>query len=83
MKLRQTIRRMLAMKSDPWYLFLRSLQLCCVLLLCAFALLLEYNGDQLGKYPLYMTAQSLNETAQGILLVAIILSVCMEELQSR
>ena len=83
MKLRQTIRRMLAMKSDPWYLFLRSLQLCCVLLLCAFALLLDYNGDQLGKYPLYMTAQSLNESAQGILLVAIILSVCMEELQSR
>ncbi len=83
MKLRQTIRRMLAMKSDPWYLFLRSLQLCCVLLLCAFALLLEYNGDQLGKYPLYMTAQSLNESAQGILLIAIILSVCMEELQSR
>ena len=83
MKQRQTIRRMLAMKSDPWYLFLRSLQLCCVLLLCAFALLLEYNGDQLGKYPLYMTAQSLNESAQGILLVAIILSVCMEELQSR
>ena len=83
MKLRKTIQRMLAMKSDPWYLFLRSLQLCCVLLLCAFALLLEYNGDQLGKYELYMTAQSLNETAQGILLVAIILSVCMEELQSR
>lgn len=83
MKLRQTIQRMLAMKDGPWILFLRSLQLCCVLLLCAFALLLEYNGDQLGKYPLYMTAQSLNETAQGILLVAIILSVCMEELQSR
>lgn len=83
MKLRQTIQRMLAMKDGPWILFLRSLQLCCVLLLCAFALLLEYNGDQLGKYPLYMTAQSLNESAQGILLVAIILSVCMEELQSR
>lgn len=83
MKLRQTIQRMLAMKDGPWVLFLRSLQLCCVLLLCAFALLLEYNGDQLGKYPLYMTAQSLNESAQGILLVAIILSVCMEELQSR
>ncbi len=83
MKLRQTIHRMLAMKDGPWVLFLRSLQLCCVLLLCAFALLLEYNGDQLGKYPLFMTAQSLNETAQGILLIAIILSVCMEELQSR
>lgn len=83
MKLRRTVRRMLDMKPDAWYIFLRSLQLSCVLLLCAFALLLEYNGDMLGKYPLYMTAQSLNESAQGILLVALILSVCMEELQSR
>ena len=82
MKLKKTIRRMLNMKPDPWYLFIRSIQLCCVLLLCAFALLLEYNGDMLGKYPLYITAQSLNESAQGILLVALILSVCMEELQS-
>lgn len=83
MKLRKTIERMLAMKPGPWYIFLRSIQLCCVLLLCAFALLVEYNGDMLGKYPLYISAQSLNETAQGILLVAVILSVCMEELQSR
>ena len=83
MKLRRTVRRMLDMKPDAWYIVLRSLQLSCVLLLCAFALLLEYNGDMLGKYPLYMTAQSLNESAQGILLVALILSVCMEELQSR
>ena len=82
MKLRKTIRRMLAMKPDPWYIFIRSIQLCCVLLLCAFALLLEYNGDMLGKYPLYMTAQSLNETAQGLLFIALILSVCLEELQS-
>ena len=82
MKLKKTIRRMLNMKPDPWYLFIRSIQLYCVLLLCAFALLLEYNGDMLGKYPLYITAQSLNESAQGILLVALILSVCMEALQS-
>ena len=40
------------------------------------------NGDMIGRYPLYMTAQSLDESAQGILLVALILSVCMEELQS-
>ena len=83
MQLRRPVRRMLDMKPEAWYIFLRSLQLSCVLLLCAFALLLEYNGDMLGKYPLYMTAQSLNESAQGILLVALILSVCMEELQSR
>ena len=83
MKLKQTIRRMLNMKPDPWDLFIRSIQLCCMLLLCAFAMLLEYNGDMLGKYPLYISAQSLNECAQGILLIAIILSLCMEDLQSR
>ena len=83
MKLRKTVQRMLSMKPEPWYVFIRSLQLCCMLLLCAFALLVEYNGDMLGRYPLYITAQSLNETAQGILLVAVILSVCMEELQSK
>ncbi len=82
MKLRQTVHRMLSMKPDAWYIFLRSIQLCCLLLLCAFALLLEYNGDTLGKYPLYMTAQSLNESAQGILLIAVILSICVEELAS-
>ena len=82
MKLRKTIQRMLRMKPDPWYIFIRSLQLCCLLLLCAFAFLVEANGDILGKYPLYMTAQSLNECSQGILLVAIILSVCIEDLQS-
>ena len=82
MKLRKTVHRMLSMKPDAWYIFIRSIQLCCLLLLCAFALLLEYNGDTLGKYPLYMTAQSLNESAQGILLIAVILSICVEGLAS-
>ena len=83
MKLQKTVRRMLSMKPDAWYVFIRSIQLCCLLLLCAFALLVEYNGDMLGRYSLYISAQSLNETAQGILLVALILSICIEEPQSR
>ena len=83
MKLRRTVERMLAMKPGPWYLFIRSIQLCCVLLLCAAALLAECRGDLLGRYGLYALAQSLNETAQGILLIAVLASVCMEDLQSR
>ena len=65
MKLRRTVRRMLDMKPDAWYIFLRSLQLCCVLLLCAFALLLEYNGDMLGKYstPCFTTTPSTSSGA--------------------
>ena len=41
MKLKKTVRRMLSMKPDAWYVFIRSIQLCCLLLLCAFALLVE------------------------------------------
>ena len=83
MKLRKTLNRMLAMQPDAWYLFIRSIQLCCVLLLGAFVLLLECNGDLFTKYPLYICAQALNESAQGVLLVAILLSAFMEELLSR
>lgn len=80
MKLRQTIHCMLNMKPLPWRLFKRSLQLSCVLLLCAAALLHECGGDLLAHYRLYITAQALNECAQSSLLIALLLSVCLEEL---
>ena len=83
MKLKATIQRMLQMCPEAWYITIRSLQLCCVLLFGAFLLLLEWNGDMLGKYALYMTAQSLNESAQAILLIAMLFSVIVEDFQNR
>lgn len=80
-KLRSTLRRMLSMCPDAWYIFIRSVQLCCLLLFCAFMLLLEWDGSMTNGYDLYMTAMGLMETGQGLLLIAGILSVCIEDLQ--
>ena len=81
MKIKSVINRMLAMCPEAWYLFIRSLQLSCVLLLAACMLLLKWDGDMLRNYPLYIIAQSLNESAQAILLIALLFSVLIEDAQ--
>lgn len=70
------------MCPDAWYIFLRTLQLCVVLLLFAFVLLVEWNGNMSESYSLYMTANALNETAQSLLLIAVLFSVLIEDVQS-
>ena len=82
MKLRAVLRRMLRMCPDAWYIFIRTLQLCCLLLFCAFMLLLEWNGNMTEHYTLYMTAMSLVEIGQSLLLIAGILSICIEDLHN-
>ncbi len=82
MKLRLTLRRMLGMCPDAWYIFIRSIQLCCALLLGAVLLLLVWDGSMMQHYSLYRTAIGLNETAQAILLIGILLPVILEDLQS-
>ena len=73
---------MLCMCDPAWYIFIRCIQLSCVMLFCAFMLLLS-TADPVKNYPQYMTALSLYETPQGILLLGIIFSVCLEDLHSR
>ena len=82
MKIKPVVRRMLSMCPDAWYIFIRSIQLCCLLLLCAFILLLEWNGSMSEKYELYKTAMALSEICQALLLIAVIASVCIEDVQS-
>ncbi len=82
MKLRAIVRRMLSMSDAAWYIFIRSIQLSCVLLFCAFMLLLDCDGSIMQREK-YMTAIALFESPQGLLLGGLILSVCAEELQSR
>ena len=82
MVLRDIVRRMLCMSDAAWYIFIRTLQLCAFLLLCAFVLMLECNGRLGRDYTLYMTAVSLNETSQCLLLIAVILSVIIEDIQT-
>ncbi len=79
MKLKAVLGRMLSMCPEAWYILIRTLQLCCFLLLCAFALLVEWGGCMATGYKLYITAMALEETCQALLLIAVLLSVCIED----
>lgn len=83
MKLRKTLHGMLSMSPAAWYIFIRSIQLCCALLLGATVLLIAWDGQMLEHSDLYNTALALNETAQAVLLIGILLPVCLEDLQKR
>ena len=80
--LKKTLRRMLSMCPAAWYIFIRTLQLVSLLMLCAFALLLKAQGAEDG-YTLRMTAAALNEISQALLLIAVIFSVCLEDVFTR
>lgn len=82
MKLTAILRRMLSMCPEAWYIFRRGLQLSAFLMLCAFVLLLEWNGSMLDHYDLYMTAISLMEITQALLLVSVLASAIIEDAQS-
>jgi len=82
MKLRAVLRRMLQMSEPAWYIFLRSLQLSCLMLFCSFLLNLEPGGLVRG-FAQRMTAQALYEAPQGILLVGLLASVLLEDAYRR
>ena len=46
---------------------------------CAFMLLVEWNGSMNENYELYVLANGLNETAQAILLIGVLFSVLIED----
>ena len=76
------LRRMLRMSDAAWYIFIRCIQLSCVMLFCSFLLLLSCGCSMMQRAQ-YMTAMALYEGPQGLLLGGLILSVFAEELQSR
>lgn len=83
MKFRKTVRRMLSMCPDAWNIFLGSVKLTAFVLLCAFVLLLGWNGRMEGEgYRLYMTAMSLYETGQALLMIGALFSVLIEDAYS-
>ena len=81
MKLKLAVRGMLRMCPEAWGLFIRSLQLCCVLLFGALMLLIGWDGQMLERGALYHTAVAFNETAQAVLLLGILLPVLIEAAQ--
>ena len=78
MKLRAVLGRMLRMSEPAWTIFIRSLQLSCLLLFCSFLLNLE-PGSLVRGCAQRMTAQALYEAPQGVLLVGQLLAVFLED----
>lgn len=73
--IRKALYRMTHMCAEAWYIFMGTLKLSCAMLLCAFMLLVS---PQVG-YHETMLAAALAETPQGLLMVALIASVFLEE----
>jgi hypothetical protein len=75
MVIRKAMRRMSRMCDEAWYIFMGTLKLSCAMLLCAFMLLIS----PCCGYDRIMLAAALAETPQGLLIVAFIASVLLED----
>ena len=67
------------MSAPAWEVVIRALQLSCVLLFCAFALLLEAGVFRAETSYLHNLADELIALPQAILLIAAIASAVIEE----
>jgi len=56
-----------------------TLKLSCAMLLCALAILLRIGAVDTGNYHLYITALEMAKTPAGLLLIAAIGTVLIEE----
>lgn len=81
LKIKLIIERMLQMCPAAWYIFIRTLQLSCLLLFLSMVLLLEYTGNS-GSHTLYRLAMALYELPQALLIISMIGSVCIEDLHT-
>lgn len=75
------VERMLQMCPAAWYIFIRTLQLSCLLLFLSLVLLMEYSENP-GSHTLYRLAIALYELPQALLIISMIGSVCIEDLQT-
>lgn len=82
MKLLAPLKRMLKMCPEAWYIFIRGVQLCAALLICALALLMEWDSCMTARHDLYHLACALNETAQAVLMLAVLFSVLIEDVST-
>lgn len=80
MKITLVVKRMLRMCPDAWYIFMRTLQLSCLLLFLSLVSLIGYENT--GSHELLNMAAALYELPQSLLIISMIGSICIEELQS-
>ena len=82
MIMKKIVRRMLQMCPGAWYIFISAVKLTSFLLVCAFMLLLAWDGNMAEGFTKYMTAMALYETGQAVLLVGVLFSALIEDVQA-
>lgn len=75
--LKKIINRMVNMCPAAWYIFRRTMQLSTMLLFAAVVLLI----DSRSRY-FYMCAVSIYELVPALLLIAVIISICIEDMST-
>ena len=73
--MKKILDRMSVMCAEARYIYVGTLKLSCAMLLCAFMLLCAPGADFYEQH----LAAALYETPQGLLLIATIASVILEE----
>lgn len=77
----RVLRRMLAMCELSWEILTKALALSCVLLFCAFMLLLDAGTYSTETHDTYRLVSELTAAPCWILLIASVAGVCIEERQ--
>ncbi len=72
-------RRLASMCDAAFFVLLGTLRVSCAMLLCSFSLLVHIGELTPANYNLYRTAVELAVSPAGLLLLAVIVSVIMEE----
>ena len=76
---KRLLDRIVSMQQLPWDIWMGSLILSCVLVFCAFLLMLEEPSGLSGKYDTYRCVWELVRLPQLVLLLGILASVCAED----
>ena len=77
-KLRQTMEYILDMREEAWDLLMNTLRLCCVMLLCAFAILVDVGSPGLDTLSLWRGAEEYSRVCSGILLCGVLASAFLD-----
>jgi hypothetical protein len=79
MVLRKLLHRIVNMCNPAWHALRGTLMLSCTMVFCAFIILVEIGPVSIDTYNLYLCARELATAPAGLLLVAAIGTVCLEE----
>ena len=78
-RIHKAINRILDMSNPAWYVMRAAFITSCTMLFIAFIILIEIGEITYGNAIYYLFAQELFASPPHLLLVAVIISVCIEE----